>query len=132
MMANRRPNSLLFLTFIALITGLPPVAAQEASDSGIGFMVRREFKITSALQLSGAKVCMLESTQKDVQAYFAANSMELTTIVFNSGSDVFSMYDGNHCNAVAADASKLSAALSAFKYSKSDDHVILPERLGTD
>ena len=53
---------------------------------GQGFIVRREAGITSALELSGASVCVQSGTTTELNMadYFKRNNMELQPVIFES------------------------------------------------
>jgi general L-amino acid transport system substrate-binding protein len=94
---------------------------------GQGFMVREEDGITSALELSGAAICIESGTTTELNAadYFAANNMEFNTVVFVDQDEVVKAYEDGRCDVYTTDSSALAAERS--KLANPDDHVILPE-----
>jgi general L-amino acid transport system substrate-binding protein len=94
---------------------------------GQGFMVRRDLNVTSALQLSGATVCVQSGTTTELNLtdYFRANNMEFNPVVIESQSDVNSAYEQGRCDVLTTDASGLYA--SRLELSNPDEHVVLPE-----
>lgn len=94
---------------------------------GQGFMVRKEEGITSALDLSGAAICIESGTTTELNAadYFAANNMEFKTVVFVDQDEVVKAYEDGRCDAYTTDSSALAAERS--KFANPDDHIILPE-----
>jgi len=94
---------------------------------GQGFMVRREDGLSSALQLSGARVCVLAgtTTQKNAQGYFARHKIQAQVISFDSRAKLLEAYKTRKCDAYSADSSALASERA--KLSVSDDHMILPE-----
>ncbi len=94
---------------------------------GQGFMVRKDLNVTSALQLSGATVCVQSGTTTELNLtdYFSANNMELNPVVIESQSDVNAAYDQGRCDVLTTDASGLYA--SRLELANPDEHVVLPE-----
>src|SRR6185369_17640182 len=56
---------------------------------GQGFMVRKALKVNSALELSGAAVCVQQGTTSELNLadYFRANQMQLKTVTFATGDE---------------------------------------------
>lgn len=94
---------------------------------GQGFMVRKADGIESALDLSGAAICIESGTTTELNAadYFAANNLEFNTVVFVDQDEVVKAYEDGRCDVYTTDASALAAERS--KFAVPDDHVILPE-----
>lgn len=94
---------------------------------GQGFMVREADGIASALDLSGAAICIESGTTTELNAadYFAANSLDFNTVVFVDQDEVVKAYEDGRCDVYTTDASALAAERS--KFANPDDHVILPE-----
>jgi general L-amino acid transport system substrate-binding protein len=94
---------------------------------GQGFMVRKADEIASALDLSGAAICIESGTTTELNAadYFAANSLEFNTVVFVDQDEVVKAYEDGRCDVYTTDGSALAAERS--KFAVPDDHVILPE-----
>ncbi|KQN72701.1 amino acid ABC transporter substrate-binding protein [Devosia sp. BK] len=94
---------------------------------GQGFMVRKEDGIASALDLSGAAICIESGTTTELNAadYFAANKMEFNTVVFVDQDEVVKAYEDGRCDVYTTDSSALAAERS--KFANPDDHIILPE-----
>ena len=61
---------------------------------GQGFMVRKADGIASALDLSGAAICIESGTTTELNAadYFAANNLEFNTVVFVDQDEVVKAY----------------------------------------
>ncbi len=95
---------------------------------GQGFMVRKADGIASALDLSGAAICIESGTTTELNAadYFAANNMEFNTVVFVDQDEVFKAYLDGRCDVYTTDASAL-ASERATNAPVPDDHIILPE-----
>ena len=94
---------------------------------GQGFMVKNDLGVTSALELSGATVCVQSGTTTELNLadYFATNNMEYNPVVIESQSDVNSAYDSGRCDVLTTDASGLAA--SRLEMANPDNHTILPE-----
>jgi len=94
---------------------------------GQGFMVRKADGIDSALDLSGAAICIESGTTTELNAadYFAANGMEFNTVVFVDQDEVVKAYEDGRCDVYTTDSSALAAERS--KFANPDDHIILPE-----
>ena len=94
---------------------------------GQGFMVRRDSGVTSALELSGATICVQTGTTTELNLadYFRANNMELKTVVFEKADEGRGMYDQGQCDAYTTDASGLASERTALGDPAA--HAILPE-----
>ena len=95
--------------------------------AGQGFMVRKSLGVDSALQLSGASVCVQSGTTTELNLtdYFSANNMELNPVVFEPLPETEAAYDAGRCDAYTTDASGLYS--TRLKLSNPDDHIVLPE-----
>ena len=94
---------------------------------GQGFMVREALGVNSALQLSGATVCVQSGTTTELNLadYFRANNLEYNPVVIESQADVNAAYDSGRCDALTTDASGLYA--SRLELGNPDEHIVLPE-----
>ncbi|MCQ8782719.1 amino acid ABC transporter substrate-binding protein [Mangrovibrevibacter kandeliae] len=94
---------------------------------GQGFMVRKDLGINSALQLSGATVCVQSGTTTELNLadYFAANNMTYNPVVIEAQSDVNAAYDSGRCDVLTTDQSGLYA--SRLELGNPDNNVVLPE-----
>ena len=94
---------------------------------GQGFMVRKSLGITSALELSGASVCVQTgtTTELNLSDYFRTNDMDINAVVFESANEAIQAYDAGRCDAFTTDASGLYA--ERLKLTNPDDSMILPE-----
>jgi general L-amino acid transport system substrate-binding protein len=96
---------------------------------GQGFMINSK-KITgvnSALQLSGATICVQSGTTTELNLadYFKANKMEYSGVVFEKNEEVNAAYDSGRCDVLTTDQSGLYA--TRLSLTAPDDHVVLPE-----
>ncbi len=94
---------------------------------GQGFMVRKDLKVNSALELNDATICVQQGTTTELNLadYFRANRMRLKTVTFLQLEEAVSAYESGRCNAFTTDASQLYSV--RLKLARPDDHVVLPE-----
>src|SRR5690349_10819855 len=94
---------------------------------GQGFMVRKQLKVNSALELGDAAVCVQQGTTTELNLadYFRANKMTLNTVTFATATEAVKAYDAGRCDAYTTDASGLAGEL--LRLANVNDHVILPE-----
>lgn len=96
---------------------------------GQGFMVNSKKLpgINSALQLSGAAVCVQSGTTTELNLadYFKANKMEYNPVVFEKVEEANAAYDSGRCDAYTTDQSGLYGI--RLTLSAPDDHIVLPE-----
>lgn len=96
---------------------------------GQGFMVNTKKlpDIKSALQLSGASICVQAgtTTEMNMADYFKANKMEYSPVVFEKIDEANAAYDSGRCDAYTTDQSSLYGV--RLTLSNPDDHMVLPE-----
>jgi len=94
---------------------------------GQGFIIRKDLKVNSALELNDATICVQQGTTTELNLadYFRSNKMRLKTVTFLQLEEAVSAYDSGRCNAYTTDASGLYSV--RLKLAKPDDHVVLPE-----
>ena len=94
---------------------------------GQGFMVKKSLNVSSALELSGATVCVQSGTTTELNLadYFRTNKMEYNPVVIEAQNDVNSAYDSGRCDVLTTDASGLAA--SRLELKEPDNNMILPE-----
>jgi general L-amino acid transport system substrate-binding protein len=94
---------------------------------GQAFMVRKKAKLTSALQLNKATVCVQQgtTTERNLADYFRANRMTYKGVVFESNDEVANAFASGRCDAFTTDSSGLAAERTKFK--KPEQYMILPE-----
>ncbi|MBB3929372.1 general L-amino acid transport system substrate-binding protein [Kaistia hirudinis] len=94
---------------------------------GQGFMVRKSLGVSSALELSGAKVCAQTGTTTELNLadYFRSHNMPYEVVAFEKNEEVLQAYEAGRCDAYTTDASGLYA--ERLKLTNPDDHMILPE-----
>lgn len=95
---------------------------------GQGFMInKKKLKISSALELSEAAVCVQQGTTTELNLadYFRANKMTLKTVTFATAPEAVKAYDDGRCDAFTTDSSGLYA--ERLRLASPDDHIVLPE-----
>ena len=94
---------------------------------GQGFMIRKDKKVNSALELSGASVCTQTgtTTEQNVADFFRANNMPYEVIAFATADETIKAYDSGRCDVYTTDRSGLAA--ERLKLTNPDDHIVLPE-----
>jgi general L-amino acid transport system substrate-binding protein len=94
---------------------------------GQGFMVRKALKVTSALELNDAAVCVQQGTTTELNLadYFRANHMGLKTVTFATGDEARKAYESSRCDAYTTDSSALYG--ERLRLAEPTEHVVLPE-----
>jgi general L-amino acid transport system substrate-binding protein len=94
---------------------------------GQGFMVRKDIGVKSALELSGAAVCVQSGTTTELNLadYFRANKLEYKPVVFEKQEEVDAAYNAGRCDVYTTDQSGLYSI--RLSLANPADHVILPE-----
>ncbi len=94
---------------------------------GQGFMAPRAMRVSSALELDGASVCVLSGTTTidNLADFFAANHMALQTVAVRSTDELIKAYDSGVCNVATSDLSQLYALRQRLSHPR--DQVILPD-----
>ncbi len=94
---------------------------------GQGFMLPRAMRISSALELDGAKVCVQSGTTTidNLADFFASNRMSLQEVVSTSTDNSIKNYGAGLCSVLTSDLSQLYAL--RLRLPKPRDHVILPD-----
>jgi general L-amino acid transport system substrate-binding protein len=101
--------------------------AGVAYYDGQGFLLRRDAKIDTALQLGGKTVCTQTGTTTELNLadYFRANDMPLKVLALGTAEESLKAYDDRKCDVLTSDVSQLYA--ERLKLSAPDSHIILPE-----
>ena len=94
---------------------------------GQGFMVRRALKLSSALELNDASVCVQQGTTSELNLadYFRTNHMGLKTVTFATGEEALKAYESGRCDAYTTNSSGLYGERQ--KLPDPSAHVVLPE-----
>jgi len=94
---------------------------------GQGFMIRKDKKVSSALELSGASICTQTgtTTELNVADFFRARNMKYEVVSFTTADETIKAYDAGRCDVFTSDVSQLYSM--RLKLAKTGDHVVLPE-----
>src|SRR5690606_28070139 len=94
---------------------------------GQGFMIRKDKKVSSALELSGASVCTQTGTTTELNAadFFRAHHMKYEIVAFTTADEAIKAYDEGRCDAFTSDVSQLYAL--RLKLKSPPEHTVLPE-----
>jgi general L-amino acid transport system substrate-binding protein len=94
---------------------------------GQGFMVRRALKVTSALELNDASICVQQGTTSELNLadFFRTNHMALKTVTFATGEDALKAYESGRCDSYTTDSSGLYGERQ--KLADPSAHIVLPE-----
>ena len=94
---------------------------------GQGFIVHKELKVNSALELNGAAVCVQQGTTTELNLadYFRSHQMSLKTVTFATVDEAVKAYDSGRCDAYTTDSSALYG--ERLQMSNPGDNIVLPE-----
>ena len=94
---------------------------------GQGFMVHKALKVSSALELNDAAVCVQQGTTTELNLadYFRANHMTLKTVTFATGDEALKAYESSRCDSYTTDSSGLYG--ERLKLAEPTEHIVLPE-----
>jgi general L-amino acid transport system substrate-binding protein len=94
---------------------------------GQGFMVRKALKVSSALELNGASVCVQQGTTSELNLadYFRTNHMALKSVTFATGDEALKAYESGRCDAYTTDSSGLYG--ERLQLAEPLAHIVLPE-----
>ena len=94
---------------------------------GQGFLIRKDKKVSSALELSGATVCTQTgtTTELNVADFFRARNMKYEVVAFNTADETIKAYEAGRCDVFTSDVSQLYSM--RLKLANTADHVVLPE-----
>lgn len=94
---------------------------------GQGFMVRKKLNVSSAMELSGASVCVQQGTTTELNLadYFRSNNMKYEVVAFATANEAIKAYDSGRCDAYTTDQSGLYS--ERIKLTNVDEHLVLPE-----
>ena len=99
---------------------------------GQGFLVKKDLGVGSAMELSGAKVCVQAGTTTELNLadYFRANDMEFDAVVYDTSVQSREGFDGGACDVLTSDKSQLAAIRTEL--SDPDGAMILPETISKE
>lgn len=94
---------------------------------GQGFMVRSSLNVKSALELSGAAVCVQAGTTTELNLadYFKRHNLEYKPVVFEKQEEVNAAYNSGRCDVYTTDQSGLYSVRLGL--ANPAEHVVLPE-----
>jgi len=94
---------------------------------GQGFMVHKALKVTSALELNDASVCVQQGTTTELNLadFFRSNHMTLKSVTFATADEAIKAYDSGRCDSYTTDSSGLYG--ERVLLSNPNDNIILPE-----
>ena len=94
---------------------------------GQGFLLPRSLKVSSALELDGATVCVQSGTTTldNLQDFFDGASLHFEPVIATSPADAVKKYEAGLCSVMTSDLSQLYALRQ--RLAKPQDHVILPD-----
>jgi general L-amino acid transport system substrate-binding protein len=94
---------------------------------GQGFMVHKALKVSSALELNDAAVCVQQGTTTELNLadYFRSNHMSLKTVTFATADEAIKAYEAGRCDSYTTDSSGLYG--ERVLLSNPNDSIVLPE-----
>jgi general L-amino acid transport system substrate-binding protein len=94
---------------------------------GQGFMVRKSLKISSALELNDAAVCVQQGTTTELNLadYFRSNHMGLKAVTFATAEEAIKAYESGRCDSYTTDSSGLYG--ERLQLAEPGQHIVLPE-----
>jgi general L-amino acid transport system substrate-binding protein len=100
---------------------------------GVGFLVPRSSRISSAQGLSGHKICFLAETETEVslRSWFEKQHLDLLPFPFQEEGEMEAAYITHNCTALAGDLTRLVNIRVSFG-SLAKDYILLPEVISKD
>lgn len=94
---------------------------------GQGFITHIDNGLSSALELAGAKICVLAGTTSiaNAKAYFARHKITVDILEHAKRGEALKAYEKGECTAYTSDRSALASVRT--KIANSQDHMLLPE-----
>jgi general L-amino acid transport system substrate-binding protein len=94
---------------------------------GQGFLIRKDKKVSSALELSGASICTQTgtTTELNVADFFRSRNMKYEVVAFNTADETIKAYEAGRCDVFTSDVSQLYSM--RLKLANVADHIVLPE-----
>jgi general L-amino acid transport system substrate-binding protein len=99
---------------------------------GYGFLTRKSNGLTSALELTGATVCVLAGSMAEhaAQEFFNRHGMKFAAIAKEIWSDVVKSYSSGQCLVIVADRITLAGLRNTLV--EDTAHALLPEVIGSE
>jgi general L-amino acid transport system substrate-binding protein len=94
---------------------------------GQGFIVHKSLKVSSALELNDAAVCVQQGTTTELNLadYFRSNHMGLKTVTFATADEALKAYESGRCDSYTTDSSGLYG--ERLHLAEPGQHIVLPE-----
>jgi general L-amino acid transport system substrate-binding protein len=94
---------------------------------GQGFMVHKALKVSSALELGDAAICVQQGTTTELNLadYFRTNHMGFKTVTFATGDEALKAYEAGRCDAYTTDSSGLYG--ERLQLADPTQSIVLPE-----
>jgi general L-amino acid transport system substrate-binding protein len=94
---------------------------------GQGFMVHKSLKVSSALELNGASVCVQQGTTTELNLadFFRSHHMELKSVTFATADEAVKAYDSGRCDSYTTDSSGLYG--ERLRLANPNENIVLPE-----
>jgi len=89
--------------------------------------VHKALKVSSALELSDAAICVQQGTTTELNLgdYFRANHMGLKTVTFVTSEEAVKAYESGRCDSYTTDSSGLYG--ERLRLAEPGQHIVLPE-----
>ena len=97
-----------------------------------GIMVRKDSKVTSAKNLSGATICVLPGTTHELNLtdWFRGLKMTFKPVLLDTADEVKRAFGAGRCDGLTLDKTALAA--TRLQFSEPEKYVILPEALSKE
>jgi general L-amino acid transport system substrate-binding protein len=94
---------------------------------GQGFLLPKSRNVSSALELSGSRVCVQSGTTTDdnLADYFESNGMKFEAVKVSNASEALKAYADSRCDVLSSDVSQLYG--ERLKLATPTDHMVLPD-----
>ena len=99
---------------------------------GQGFLIRKGLGLGSALELQGAKICVVQGTTTELNLHEFSNNygLDISAFAFEDTGAALQAYQDGQCDALTNDRSQL-AAMSRFLENPAS-HTVLPETISEE
>lgn len=99
---------------------------------GYGLMAPRRLGVATALELSGADICVARDSHAaiHIEDFFHRKNMPFALETFDNTTDALQAYDAGRCDVYAHDLAKLEAQRD--RLTRPDDHVVLSDVVGVE
>ena len=99
---------------------------------GQGFLVKRNVGLTSALELEGARTCVVQGTTTELNLYDFSkeHGLEIEVVFSESTREALAFYQSGQCDVLTNDRSQLAALSSVLEDPAA--HTVLPETISEE